>query len=476
MKTKYFSKLVCLFVFCLVVFFSLIQPKIFIEADEDLETLCQLDQIEEQCKGISDEKCREFLEKCASFLQEKAELIGKDISKTEQEKNTLKNQIYILNNRIKQLDYQIYQNNLMIKDLGLQIGDTEDSIKKTSLKIEESKEQLSKILKEIYEQDQRSMIEILLGEEKLSDFFDNLVALESLNTKNGELLKSIKNLKKYLEEQRQSLDGEKQELESIVKIQTLQKQESAQAKQEKDYFLKLTEAEYQKYVKEKQEVEATATEIRSRIFELIGVPEAPTFGEAYEMAKQVEAITGVRPAFLLAILTQESNIGKNVGQCYLKNPTTGDGIVIYNGKVISRVMSPSRDVPHFLKITEELGRDPYNTPVSCPMSYGWGGAMGPAQFIPATWIGYRDRLKEIAGRPVDPWNIKDAFLASAVYLSDYGAAKKTYNDEFNAALSYFAGPGWFNSSYRDIYKRDYGYPVMNLAGRYEAEIKVLEGR
>ncbi|GAH47901.1 unnamed protein product, partial [marine sediment metagenome] len=60
--------------------------------------------------------------------------------------------------------------------------------------------------------------------------------------------------------------------------------------------------------------EITAAEIRARIFELIGVPKAPTFGEALDIAKYVEGITGARPAFLLAILQQESAIGKNVGQ------------------------------------------------------------------------------------------------------------------------------------------------------------------
>jgi len=441
----------------------------------DLEKKCQLDSIEKECEDMSKDDCRQLLEECASYLEEKSDLIDQDINKTESEKKTLENQIYILNNKIKQLDYQIYQNNLMIKDLNFQIGDTETSIDKTTLKIEESKDQLATIIREVYEQDQKSLVEILLAEKELSDFFTDLTALDALNSRNKDLLEDIKSLKVQLEGQREALDTEKGDLENIVTLQVLQKQESAKIKEEKNYYLRLTEAEYQKYVQEKKEVEDTAAEIRSRIFELIGVPEAPTFGEAYEMAKNVESITGVRPAFLLAILAQESNIGKNVGQCYLKDPNTGSGIVAYNGREVSRVMKPSRDVPHFLTITKELGRDPYNTPVSCPMSYGYGGAMGPAQFIPSTWMIFRERLEGITDREPDPWNIKDAFLAAALYLSDYGAAKQTYNDEFNAALSYFAGPGWYNSSYRNVYKRDYGYPVLNLADRFEAEIKVLEG-
>jgi hypothetical protein len=137
-------------------------------------------------------------------------------------------------------------------------------------------------------------------------------------------------------------------------------------------------------------------------------------------------------------------------------------------------MKPTRDVQPFLIITKELGRDSFSTPVSCPMSYGWGGAMGPAQFIPSTWIIYRDRLRDIIGKPADPWSIKDSFLAAALYLSDYGAAKQTYDGEFNAALSYFAGPSWYKSSYADVYRRDYGYPVMAIVKAYESDIAKIK--
>ena len=175
----------------------------------------------------------------------------------------------------------------------------------------------------------------------------------------------------------------------------------------------------------------------------------------------------MRPALLLAVLTQESNIGKNVGQCYLKNSKTGAGIVIVNGKTLSRVMKPSRDVQPFLTITKELGKDPYSTPVSCPMSFGYGGAMGPAQFIPSTWMIYRDRLKDLTGRPADPWNINDAFLASALYLGDFGAKKQTYNGEWRAAMIYFSGS-------TNLRYRFYGDSVMKITAQYAKDIAQLE--
>ncbi len=414
---------------------------------------------------------REELERELQELEKEIAEIDKDVKRTEQEKKTLENQIYLLRSRINKLDLQIYQGNVMIKDLGVQIIDTEGSIEETSFKIKDSRKHLARILQLIYESDQKSLIEILLSEEELSDFFNDLVALESLSVQSGDLLENIENLKVRLEEQKDSLDNEKQDLESLVVIQNVQRRESSVIKKDKDWLLHLTETEYQKYLSEKQETQQKAAQIRARIFELIGIPKAPTFGEAYEIAKYVSGITGVRPALLLAVLTQESNIGKNVGQCYLKNPSTGSGIVISSGKTISRIMKPSRDVTPFLTITKELGRDPYNTPVSCPMSIGYGGAMGPAQFIPSTWNIYKDRLYNITKKPGDPWNIKDAFLAAGLYLSDYGAIKQTYNGEWKAAMIYFSG-----TSLRTKYNGYgfYGDSVMKIVEGYENDIAELE--
>lgn len=424
---------------------------------------------EEQIQATDPALEKQQLEDELKQLEEELKKIDQDISKTEKEKKTLQRQISLLKQKINKLNIQIQQSNMMIRDLEIQIFDTESSIEQTSLKISNSQEKLSNILRSVYEEDQKSLIEIFLSEKKLSDFFNNLIYLENLSAKSKDLLKNIKDLKFYLENQRISLDEEKIDLEKVVKIQLLQKQESERTKKDQEGYLKLTESQYQKMLKDREETQKRASEIRARIFELIGIPEAPTFGEAYELAKEIEKTTGIRPAFLLAILTQESNMGKNVGQCYLKNKDTGDGIRVATGAKITKVMKPSRDVSPFLSITQELGRDPYNTPVSCPIPSvgGYGGAMGPAQFIPSTWIGYRERVKAATGKPGDPWSIQDAFLAAAFYLTDYGAAKKTTTAERNAALIYFSGST--SSRYRF-----YADSVLAIAKQYEEDIKELE--
>jgi len=437
---------------------------------------CLWENIEQGEKTLSRDEYRQLLERCKAFYEQKSEELEKDISKTEAEKKTLSDAIYSFQRKIQNLQYQINQSNVMIKDLGQQIGNTETSIEKTGWKIEEVKGRLRVLLRAKYEEDQKSTIEILLGEETLSGFFDNLVALEALNVKTQDLLANIKDLKTDLEDQKQTMDSEKKDLENLVTIKELQKQESAREKAQQEYFLQLTEKEYQKYVAEQKEATEKATKIGNLLFELIQVPEGGIkFEDAVEIAKSISSQTGVRAAFSLAVLWQETRIGKLKGGCYLRNVTTGDGVYIKTGNLAPKTMKPTRDVSPFLKIVKSLNdagflqTDAFHTPVSCCMItngsyFGWGGAMGPAQFIASTWMLYKDEIEQKTGQiPANPWSVRDAFFANALYLRDLGASAQTYSAEIRAALRYFG----CTSSWC---QRNYGNPVMNVANCFQEYI------
>ncbi|OHA62057.1 MAG: hypothetical protein A2748_00285 [Candidatus Wildermuthbacteria bacterium RIFCSPHIGHO2_01_FULL_45_20] len=408
------------------------------------------------------------LEKELQELETQIKQIENDITKTRQEKDSLKNNISILRSKISKLDLQIKQSTAIIGDLRSQIADTSASIDQTTKDIERMKDQIAQMLQRLYREDQKSAVEIMLSSDELSDFFADVSALQALNARVVDLLKNLQDLHESLGVQKGALEEEKSGEEHFVRIQTLQKQESQNIKSETEQLLNATEgkeAQYKQILADKQK---RAKEIRTRIFELVGVPDAPTFGEALVIAQTVSGQTSVRPALLLAVLTQESNLGKNVGQCYLRNTSTGDGVTV-RGVPVKAVMKPSRDVGPFLEITKALGRDPYNTPVSCPIPSvgGYGGAMGPAQFIPSTWAGYESKIETIIGKPGDPWNIRDAFLASALYLRDAGAAKGTRDAEWCAAMIYFSGRCGSSYSF-------YGNSVLAIADRYEKDIETLK--
>ena len=429
------------------------------------------DTVQGTSSGSDDCATREACEALLKVYETQLAQSESQIAKTATEKKTLQGEIAFLKKKTETLSLKIKQSNAVISDLKLQITDTSKSVDETSGQIEQSHAYLADILQSINEADQKSWSEVVLSEKEISDFFDNIVYLENLNDKSNQVLQQIKSLKAYLQDQKSGLENEKGDLEQEVKLQQLQKDEHEKTKKEQEQTLKLTEAEYQKSLADKQTAQKKVTAIKARIFQLAGLGnnKAPNFEEAYAIAKNVGVVVGVRPAFLLAILTQESNIGKNVGQCYLKNAQTGAGIRITTGETMGKVMNPNRDISPFLSIAEECGRDPYATQVSCPMSYGWGGAMGPAQFIPSTWNIYRARVKGITGKPADPWNINDAFTAAALYVSDFGATSKSYDGEWRSAMIYFAGS--VNAKYRF-----YGDSVMSIAAGYADDIAAIEGQ
>jgi membrane-bound lytic murein transglycosylase B len=211
-----------------------------------------------------------------------------------------------------------------------------------------------------------------------------------------------------------------------------------------------------------------AGEIRNALFALRDTA-AIKFGDAVAYAKSASAKTGVRAAFILSIIQQESNLGANVGACYLRDQETGSGVKKSSGAFVANVMKPTRDVKPFLQVTSDFGRDPMNTPVSCPLNVGYGGAMGPAQFIPSTWILFKDRIGAIRGKvSADPWDPQDAFLASGLYLADLGASSQTASTERNAACRYYSGKSCSGSN------SFYGNQVMARVKTMQDNIDLLQ--
>ncbi|MEA3453025.1 MAG: lytic murein transglycosylase [Patescibacteria group bacterium] len=459
----------------LFVSFLLFKP---ILAEENLEQICKpfLEEDNGSCGNMSDQECQVVLNKCLDYYQGRSDYYGDKVEETQKEKKTFQNQIYILRNKISGLNNEIYKSNLMVKDIGLQIKDTQASITVSTNDIGDAKEKLSELLRLVYEQDQRSLLEIMLAEEELSDFFDELANLEALSLRNQDLLSQIKGLKRELETEETALEGEKGDLEQLVVVRTLQKNQSQVLKKDQESLLKETKGRedlYQDYLKENEE---KANEIRKQIFQLAQVSEedAPSYEEAYMIAEYVETVTGVRAALVLGLLQVESAIGKNVGQCNCaghascRHPEIGWKEVMRN---------TNNQWDSFLKITKGLGLNPDTTPISCSISGGkvqWGGAMGPAQFMPNTWLnpknpanGYKSKVEKITGKMANPWNVRDAFLAAGLYLKDWGAASQTLRKEVGAVTAYLCGSSYMTTICKNAGGYGYRNLVMEKAAQWE---------
>jgi septal ring factor EnvC (AmiA/AmiB activator) len=254
------------------------------------------------CPNMSSADCKVLLQKCADYYDQQSTQISQDLTKTAQQKDTLQNQVSSLKKKITNLEYQINQSNVMVKGLNLQITDTKQSIDKTSSDIKDSQNQIAGILRSIYQEDEKPSFVILL-EGNLSDFFSNIAYLEGLNSKVSGLLDSTKNLQSYLTGQKIKMDGEVDQLQKTIALQSVQKKENEQNKKQQEQYLKITEAQYQSQQQAKKEADQKSAKIKAMLFQMVGVSKVPTFGEALEVAKSVASTVGIRPAFLLAIIS-----------------------------------------------------------------------------------------------------------------------------------------------------------------------------
>lgn len=369
------------------------------------------------------------------------------------ESASLERDIDILDAKIKEAKLAIKARDLNIQRLSEDIGDKQETIGTLNEKLDREKESLAQLLRKTNEIDSYSLAEFALGKSNLSDFFSDLNSFDSIKSKLYESFNQIGTTKAQTEEEKQTLEDKKAEQLELRQIQTLQKQTIERQEAEKSNLLKITRGQEKVYQGLIASTEKNAATIRTALFSLEGAGAIP-FEKAYQYATDAGAKTGLRPAFILGIIAEESNLGENVG--------TG------NWKVD---MHPTRDQPIFAQIAQKLGLNPDTLPVSKKAWYGWGGAMGPAQFIPSTWVLYEDKIADMVGHTPNPWEPRDAFFASAILLRDNGAAKGTRAAERLAALRYLAG--WKNAE-KPSYAF-YGDEVMDLADKYQQQIDILKG-
>jgi len=394
------------------------------------------------------------------------------LSEKQKERTSLERDIAVLDYQIEIAKTQIRHRDLAIARLRDEIGNKQSAIYELDKKVGRSEASLAQLIRRTRELDDRSLAEIILSD-SLSRVFAELDALAQVEQELNASFEIMASLRSDLAARKTVLEGEQGEEEQLRRIQLLEKQTIERKEKEKQQILTVTRGEEKTYQQLIVEREKQAAVIRSALFELRDSAAIP-FGKAYDFAKEASAKTGVRPALILAVLRQETNLGENVGQCFLTNsPNKGDGQGKNTGRYFARVMKPDRDVDPFLEIMSGLGLDPFGQVVSCPPGYGYGGAMGPAQFIPSTWMLYKDRLARVVGQnPPNPWDARTAIFASTMLLMDNGADKGTYASERLATLRYFAG--WTNAQ-KAAYAF-YGDSVMSFAAQYQKDIDILEGK
>ncbi len=394
------------------------------------------------------------------------------------ERQSLERDIAILDAQIAKARLSIKARDLTIQSLSSDISDKNSTINALDDKLTRERQSLAEIFRKTNEIDDSTVIEFLLSSQNVSTFFEDLDSFAAIKANLQKSFSDIADTKVSTTEAKTALETRKTEEEQLRGLQVLEQQKIVNQQKERYGILNATkgeEAVYQNIIKAKQK---NAAQIRSELFTLRDSAAIP-FGTALDLANFAQQKTGVRAALILGVLKQETDLGQNLGR----------------GNYLTD-MHPTRDVPVFLKITEVLGYDPVKMPVSKQPGYGWGGAMGPGQFIPSTWACYggfvnannkcgtpyagpwsyvesKDIIRRATGKatPSDPWDTKDSIMATALLMKENGAAAGTPAAERLAALRYFAGYGNANKPAYAFY----GDGVMEYATFFQNQITILGG-
>jgi len=421
------------------------------------------------------QKAKEDLER--ELIKLEAEIREQELLLLDQKNNsgTIQDEIEVLRGKINKTRLEISKKNTEIQKISGEISQREEKITQLQDKEERQKALLAELLKRVRHAGDASVWEFVLSNTQLSDFFEVIDDVESINRDIQESFYDIRFTKVVTSEEKETLNKQKIEQEDIKKELEYNRQTVERQEDQQEVLLNDSQTKEKSFEEIIADREIKAAQIRASLFELVGLlkgAQGIPFGQALEYAEIAGSKTGVRAAFILAILQQESSLGKNVGTCNRPGDTRTWKTIMPGPVEYSSGRSWRDDQSAFQRIASKLGISPDGQPLSCPLgSGGWGGAMGPSQFIPTTWESYESRVAVAVGVSLaDPWNPLHAVMATALYTADLGAGVGGYTAEREAACKYYSGRGCSDPAVKNAF---YGDAVLSHATSIQQNIDIL---
>lgn len=304
---------------------------------------------------------------------------------------------------------------------------------------------LGQVVRALYEHEQTTPVDIVLSTASLGRVLSEQRTYQTLQQRAVLLIAQLREGQLTAAGRQRELIDRRSEIERLHTAQAYQQAAIADQRENQKRQLVQVRLSQADLTQRLTEAEQARREIAQHIFTLHAVALTSTLTDAFTAARYAATLTGVRPSLLLAILKIETNVGANIGS-----------------GVFPDDMHPDSREP-FLRLMAKLGRDPQRTPISRrPTDYqGWGGAIGPGQFMPATWEQHEERVRVLMGKEVpDPFTLADALVAVGVMLADRGANDPSRVVE--ATARFLAGPNW-------AYHTWYSARVLAVADEYVRE-------
>ncbi len=374
------------------------------------------------------------------------------LAKEEKKKNLLQSDLANISSTLSATQASIARVSRLVQEAESSIQSKEQEIQNLEQQAILDRHLLRSLLQELYYSNNLPLVEVMLGEDDVTKVLDTNDNLFSTQEKIQQLIGEMSEAKEQIANEKVSLEERKDDHETLLSVQNKQKQGLVLEKNE---------------VAEDLEDQATVvSKLQSELNELQGDLQVLT-GKSYSASNIKEAIsfasgkTGVPKGFLYGMLKVETNLGKNVGGCTYAQVESGAEANYKKGKLSTRAWNTFLTRRKTFKtITDELDLDYKKQKVSCnPSGYaGTGGAMGVAQFMPDTWLGYKSRVASVTGNnPPSPWNLTDGVTAMALKLKQTPGVTNGDTSALKRATCSYLGTCW----------EGYYKPVLYWAKNYK---------
>jgi len=401
----------------IVLIFSLLVPMIPAVLAEDICTQAKNatcdnvatingDQVKKNCDESIFQKYSQTLIDCKNQAEQEEEKLNSQIKDIEQKERSAEWYLSKLNLDVRYLNYEIANLNLSISQLESEIKKREEAITELDQALEHQKSILSEALRQVYEYDLTSYVEVLIGYGSLSDFGSKLMEMDKIQIELRAAMSEIQEAKDKMEKERMAMEKDMEQKVDYKKTQEYSIYSLAVRKDQQEYLLRQLAAAKTPLEREMARIEAELIELRSamsRIQTYLSmwlIDGKPTWSQIFSAVERASSATGVRSALLLGVLQIESRFGTGLGTAgNYKKYCSCDNVSCWGSKTHIEIL---------LEICQKYGYDPNEVPMSKKC------ALGPAQFIPITWYGYMGLA--------NPWNLNDAVMGMAKYLARNGAA------------------------------------------------------
>lgn len=227
---------------------------------EDVVTTNEIDQLNQQI----DDKRKQIDE-----MKRQTAIYERTLEQKQNQRASLQSELADIDDSVENTQNDLEINKTEIESLQLQIQKVERQITLKEKEIGTNRDTLASLLRQLYESDQVTHLELIVQEPTFSGYFSRVQELHAISGSVEEILTKVIDAKKQLDSNKVELDTNRQQLDDArVKLESAQSM-LEQQQEYKTNLLDVTQDSEKKYEQVLQELRTQATSVDSEIGTLI---------------------------------------------------------------------------------------------------------------------------------------------------------------------------------------------------------------